>query len=88
MMMELMLETGPSSVDYLGKTFLHVDGVKRLSGLTRNCQHGHDVVVPKYAVGCVDLWNVAKKPLRVDLGEHHVVLQVAKAIQEELQRRV
>ncbi len=62
-------------------------GIERLSGLARNLHHHVEVLVPEHAVGRVDLGDVAEQPLRVDLRQDRVVLQVAQAVEEELRKR-
>ena len=41
----------------------------------------------KVPVGSVDLGDVAEETLRVDLGEDGVVLEIAQAVQEQLERK-
>ena len=47
-------------------------------------KQGQDVYVPEVAVGGVDLGDVAEQLDRVDLRKDLVALQVAQAVQEQL----
>lgn len=69
---------------YPNEALLHQDRIEGLSSLPGHGEHWHDVVMPKDSVGRVNLRDVAEQLLRVDLGEHHVILKVAQAIEEEI----
>lgn len=72
---------------YLQESLLHMNWIERLSSLSGHGEHWNNVVMPKDPVGRINLGNVAKQTLGVDLGQYQVVLQVAQAVQKELKKQ-
>ena len=70
---------------YLDEPVEHHVRVERVSALPGGLDDGVDVLVPEDAVGRVDLGDVAEQPLRVDLVQDRVALQVQQAVEEKLQ---